>query len=597
MPFPVFISYAHSDRKLCQQLEKHLSNLKQQNVITSWYDGDISPGTEWKSQILDHLNRAQIILLLISVDFMASDFCYSIEMKQALARHDANQARVIPIILRPTDWQDAPFAKLKVLPTGGKAVTRWPTLDDAFEDTVQGIRRAITDLEDKQPSVSSERVPHTANSIRASEGHSPIWNVPLQRNPFFTGREALLTRLHDQFHTTKTSALTRVQAISGLGGIGKTQIAVEYTYRYQDEYEAVLWVGAETRLSLFTNFVKLAAVLQLPTKDTQDQEQVAVAVKHWLETHTGWLLILDGADDVRMATEILPMGGKGHILLTTRDQAVVTIPNRIEIEKLDKQEGTLLLLRRSRLISDDDLIEAVEKSRRSAAEAIVQAVDGLPLALDQAGTFIEETGCGLAGYLNLYHTHRKDLLQRRSSLPTDHPEAVANTWSLSFQMIEQTNRAAAALLRLCAFLAPDAIPEEILTEGAPDLGNVLGSVTADPLKFNMAISVLLRYSLLKRDVDTKTFSIHRLVQTMLRDEMGPKAQRQWAERAVRAVNRVFPDPKMETWAQCERYLPHVQVCAELIAHYQLHFPEAARLLDRAGDYLQDHTRYNEAESL
>jgi hypothetical protein len=146
MPFSVFISYSHRDRELRQELDKHLSNLKRQNVITSWFDGDIVPGTEWKSQIIKHLNTDQIILLLISADFMASDFCYSIEMTQAIARHDANQARVLPIILRPTDWKGAPFAKLKILPTDGKAVTRWPTHDDAFEDIVRGIREAIDDL-------------------------------------------------------------------------------------------------------------------------------------------------------------------------------------------------------------------------------------------------------------------------------------------------------------------------------------------------------------------------------------------------------------------------------------------------------------------
>jgi hypothetical protein len=149
MPFSVFISYAHQDQALREELEKHLSNLRRQNVIASWYDGDISPGSEWESQIIEHLNSDQIVLLLISADFIASDFCYSIEMTQAIARHDDNQARVIPIILRPTDWQGAPFAKLQVLPTGGKAVTRWPTHDDAFEDVVKGIRKAIEDLEKK----------------------------------------------------------------------------------------------------------------------------------------------------------------------------------------------------------------------------------------------------------------------------------------------------------------------------------------------------------------------------------------------------------------------------------------------------------------
>ena len=137
MAIEVFISYSHQDQALRTELEKHLSNLKRQNIITSWYDGDIIPGAEWEPEIMQHLKRAQIILLLVSADFIASDFCYSKEMKEAFARHDANQARVIPILLRPTDLKDSPLTKLKMLPTDAKAVTRWPTLDDAFEDVVR----------------------------------------------------------------------------------------------------------------------------------------------------------------------------------------------------------------------------------------------------------------------------------------------------------------------------------------------------------------------------------------------------------------------------------------------------------------------------
>jgi hypothetical protein len=103
MAFEVFISYSHRDQKLRKELEKHLSNLKRQNVITSWYDGDIIPGAKWEPEIMKRLKRAQIILLLVSADFMASDFCYSIEMKEAIARHEANKVCVIPILLRPTD--------------------------------------------------------------------------------------------------------------------------------------------------------------------------------------------------------------------------------------------------------------------------------------------------------------------------------------------------------------------------------------------------------------------------------------------------------------------------------------------------------------
>ena len=117
MAIEVFISYSHNDRALRDELEIHLSNLKRQGIISSWYDGDITPGTEWERQIMERLRSAQIVLLLISADFIHSDFCYSIEMKQAIDRHHAGVVRVIPILLRPTDWQGALFEKLKMLPT------------------------------------------------------------------------------------------------------------------------------------------------------------------------------------------------------------------------------------------------------------------------------------------------------------------------------------------------------------------------------------------------------------------------------------------------------------------------------------------------
>ena len=148
MPIEVFVSYSREDRALRDKLEIHLSNLKRQDIIFSWYDEYIAPGAEWEPQIMEHLKCAQIILLLISADFIHSDFCYRIEMTQAIDRHNAREARVIPILLRPTDWQGTPFSKLEALPQDGKAVTSWPNIDEAFFDIVQGIRQAIYDLDE-----------------------------------------------------------------------------------------------------------------------------------------------------------------------------------------------------------------------------------------------------------------------------------------------------------------------------------------------------------------------------------------------------------------------------------------------------------------
>jgi hypothetical protein len=223
-------------------------------------------------------------------------------------------------------------------------------------------------------------------------------------------------------------------------------------------------------------------------------------------------------------------------------------------------------------------------------------MDGLPLALDQAGAYIEETGCGLATYLDLYRTDREKLLGRRGLRQLDHPESVAATWRQAFLNVEQSDPAAADLLRLCAFLAPDPIPETILTRGAPALGPALGPVV-NSLAFNFTLDVVRRHSLLYRDPDTRTLTIHRLVQAVLKDNMDEQSQREWVERAVRAVGAAFPDLESEHWSRCREYLPHALACAALIEHYRLTFPEAAQLLTHAGVYLRIYAQFDQAEPL
>ena len=136
----VFFSYAHEDEVLRDELAKHLSLLQNQGIITGWHDRQIPAGTEWADTIDAHLDSALIILLLISADFMASKYCYGIEMKRAMERHEAGQARVIPIILRAVDWHSAPFGRLQALPKDALAVTSWANPDEAFADIARGIR-------------------------------------------------------------------------------------------------------------------------------------------------------------------------------------------------------------------------------------------------------------------------------------------------------------------------------------------------------------------------------------------------------------------------------------------------------------------------
>jgi len=465
-------------------------------------------------------------------------------------------------------------------------------LGELFGKSVQELDLVPDSSQERSDDEST--FPGTPDS-RTSSPPLPIWNVPYRRNLFFTGREDVLAHLYTVLRSSKAAALT--QAISGLGGIGKTQIAVEYAYRSHDHYQAIFWVNASTRDALSADFVILAVLLSLPEQHEQDQDIVVRAVKRWLSTHKHWLLILDNVDDLDMIVDFLPMHGRGDVLLTTRLQASGTIAQSIEVEKMGLDEGVTFLLRRTKVIAPGASLDEAMKENQAQAAEIVAVLDGLPLALDQAGAYIEETRCGLSQYLSLYGTRRKELLLRRGRFPVDHPNSVVATWSLSFQHVEQESLAAADLLHILAFLNPEAIPEEIITLGAAELGPVLGEVASDPLKFDKIIELLLSYSLIRRTPEVRSLSIHRLVQAVLKDGMDTDIQRLWAERVIRTVNHAFPDVELQTWERCRRYLPHVQICAMYSEEYTLSFPEAARLFNEAASYLVVHASYEQAERL
>ena len=182
----VFCSYAREDKASLRKLEKALSQLKQQGLITTWNDRLIPAGTNQAQAIDTHLETASVILLLISADFLASDYHYGIEMRRALERQNHGEACVIPVILRPCDWKGAPFGKLQALPTDARPIAKWDNHDEAFLDVVMGIRKAIEDLTSPIGTRSTTR---------------SIWHVPYQRNQFFTGRGTVIKELDEMLTT------------------------------------------------------------------------------------------------------------------------------------------------------------------------------------------------------------------------------------------------------------------------------------------------------------------------------------------------------------------------------------------------------------
>lgn len=576
-PVEVFCSYSREDEVWLRRLETHLELLKRQGIISLWYDRLITAGTDWQRCIDAHLETAAVILLLVSADFLASDYCYGVEMKRALQRHAVSEACVIPILVRSVDWQGAPFAHLQTLPADGRPLSTWHDSDAALASVAAGLRRVVTqDL--PGPVADISRVP----VLR-------LWNVSALRNPNFTGREEILHQLQQQFFPgpqadVQQTGWARALAIRGIGGIGKTQIAVEYAYRARDSgcYTHILWMNAANEETILASVLELVQILPLfSAREETDQRKLADAIKHWfVQCQQPWLLIFDNADDLSLVGNLFPQGGNGRILLTTRASAVGSLAKPIEVENMGLIEGQTLLLRRAQRLA-----QASEEEQNESINLVI-ALDAFPLALDQAGAYLEETQCSLADYLKMYQTSRKDLLARRGDQATGYPASVATTWSLSFQRVEQASPAAADLLRLCAFLAPDMIPEELLRGGASCGCSPLQQATL--FAFNQLIEELLKFSLVRRLAEDHALSIHRMVQAVQRDWMEPAVQRRWAKRVLRAVNQVFPeDPlALATWSRCLRYLEQVRACNELIVSFLLSCEEAADLLSRAGLFLK-----------
>ncbi len=582
----VFYSYARADKRLRDQLEKHLSVLKRQGIITGWHDEEIEVGSERDVLLKKHLNLSDIILLLISADFIASDSCYSVEMMQAMDRHRRGEAHVIPILLRSIHMQGLPFAILQFLPTDGKPIANRRDKDDAFAKIAGAIRNLIEELSTQLP---SEPAP---SEITSASDSTSSWKMPYRRNAFFTGRNSILEQLSTAFLTRKEEVF--VQSLNGLGGIGKTQIALEYVYRYVQTYQGVFWVTADPEGDLLADFVNIAQFLDLPEKNEPDQALIVSAIMQWFQQHKGWLLLFDNVEDMVAVEAFLPKAGQGHVIITTRAQATGNTATPYEVEPMDIQEGTHFLLQRVKLHSRNIPLDQME-SQEKAAEEITRLFAGHPLALDQAGAYVEETGQSLSDYLKLYQERQAALLGRRGSTSTDYPNSVMTTFSLAFDTVEKIRPAAAELLRFSAFLHPDALPEELLMAGALSFDPAYQGIVHDSYELDEALAVLRKYSLVKRHPTTKTLSVHRLIQDVLKNSMDKEQRQHWAESVVQTLGREFPDGEPDSWPVCLRYLPHARAGMQLLEAWQMHFVEAVHLLNHVGHYLYKRGEYAEAQ--
>ncbi len=585
----VFFSYntsALGDKRLCKRLMSHLVPLEKEYPNLLWCNSNtISPGSDTIQSLQAHLNAAVIIVLLISPDYLASEHCYEHEMQPALALATTGSVRLIPVLLHPIDQDISPLARYKPLPSNGVPVSRWPHRDDALLEVAKGIHLVLKE-------VANSRTLDSHTTLHQSF----VSKTAYSSNGLFTDRDAVLAKIASSFASAQKHS-TPILALNGLAGIGKTQIAQAYSSRFSSAYQDIFWLNASSRALLSKDVSTYATQFSLSVGDDQNEKHLFTTFQQWLQNRQTWLLVFDYLEDITLVNLIVPPQSHGHVLLTMRAQDTDGLAFPITIASMDIDPGALFLLRRATLLSPQASLDEAPADMAQKARTIAQVLDGFPLALDQAGAYIEKTGCDLSTYLDLYEQQQLWLLSQGKQAANGHHKSVMSTLELVFQQFAQEPAANLDLLHLLAFLHPDAIFERLLVNGMSVLRGPLRMLITNPQTRHQSFAALLSFSLLYRSPDNRELlQMHRIVQRVLIEKLPLEQQRRFARLVVRLINHVFPEVRFDTWGDCKRYLPHAQQCATLISHYELTIKEGALLLERLGTYRLQQAAYAEAET-
>ncbi len=573
-----FISYTGRDRQWAEWIAWHLEKTGgYSTVIQAW---DFNAGGNFILEMHRAAKETDRTIAVLSSQYLESLYAQP-EWAAALVQDPTGIKRLL-IPIRIEDVQpDGLLASLIYIDLVG-------LLENVAKDRLlKEIRQTLS---------SDSARPETAPDFPGSAVHSmkkepcfpgtlpPVWNLS-RRNPNFTGRVQVLEDIRETLHKEHNTALTQ-QALYGLGGIGKTQIAMEYAYQHSASYELVWWLRAESPASLIADYIALASELQLPERNESEQELVVRAMRKWLDKNKGWLLIFDNAKDAKSIRDYLPESSGGHVLITSRNQDWRAFGKPLSIEVWNRNESIAFLQKRT------------GQSDEKVADKLAEALGDLPLALEQAAAYIETRKKTYAEYLDLFNSRRKELWQREEP-PDDYPDTIATTWSLAFDEIKSVFMAK-ELLALCSMAAPDTIPKSLLEKALVHYEQEAEArVIIDSFTLDDAVAALRSYSLITPD--TEKVSTHRLVQAVVRDRMSKDELARYRDAMIQALSVRFPDKAYNNpscWPECASLLPHAQALLGDTDHDQDgSWLERAVLLSAMGLYCHGRAAFIEAEVL
>ncbi|NWJ48743.1 MAG: tetratricopeptide repeat protein [Chloroflexi bacterium] len=519
-----FISYNKADKSWAEWVAWYLEAAGYSLTIQAW---ESLAGTNFVGYMHNAIISSQRIIAILSDNYLNS--LYTLPEWAAFFADDptGRQRLIIPVKVAECDPN-----KLGLL----KAIARINLVGkeeaSAREELLEEIRKVLA--ETGKPTTAPP-FPKSGDAPRYPGTFPPIWNITHLRNAYFTGREDLLTDLEK----AQTSAIT--QAVAGLGGVGKTQTAVEYAFRFAHTFELVWWVNAEFKNSLRSDLADLAFKLGLAKQGATEQQEAIANALHYLRTcPERWLLVLDNVEHPADVLPYLPGGGNGQTLITSR---------------YNGDWGKSIKPLTAGIWEQSQSVQFLEKRVGRADPAfgeLARELGGLPLALEQAAAYIIAKSKSGADYLRLFKERRMELFKKGNAPEGYHNDKVATTWEISFRALEEANPAGAELLELCAWLGTEPIPFSLFLEHAEELPERLAATAGDELEWDEAIGAIKRYSL--AGLSGEGLTLHRLVGLALRTAQGTDTAR--LEQAAGLLRAAYPSGdisgKIEVWEECGR---------------------------------------------
>ncbi|KAJ2981226.1 hypothetical protein NUW58_g6738 [Xylaria curta] len=485
----------------------------------------------------------------------------------------------------------------------------WQTCRDDLSITIKRIKRISVTIESEADMTrmrnDEERykeVLELLSDMKMSESgtnkRTQYNNIPFISNTKFSGRKDLLDKIHNVLNLNSPSPMLKSMALFGMGGVGKTQIAVQYAYQNLQHFEVILWVAADNAIAIGQSFRAIANGLGLLETD-DDQKDAAGAVwkiKNWLiTTKTSCLVIFDNADDLSAIKTAWPESINGSVLLTTRNLAVATTltTQYAQVDPFSDSDGSDLLLKAVGL-------DNATASDAEHALAISRTFGGLPLALTQIGGFIAHRKLPLHSFLPLYERNSAKIDARKAP-GSDYEHTLSTVWDFAFKDLSETST---CLLNLLSFFDPDGISEDILLQGSRGLDDDFSFLT-DEMDLGDAAEDLLQAALINRVRESADFTIHRLIQSTTRKRLNEFDSRKYFNSVVHMLCWGFPDHskvdighQVLAWGRCESCIPHVRHLVELVkkhskgaSHITGDQPKYADLLIRCSWYLYEREMY------